>query len=337
MELVNHIEIPEIGLGVYKMEAGAEMNEAIGNAYQYGYRLFDTAQMYKNEEALGDALKENHIQRETVFLNSKVDNCNQGYEKTISSFHDSLKRLQTDYLDSFLIHWPGLNKERTLSTWKALEELYKAGLIRAIGVSNFEISQLEILLENCEIPPMINQIEHTPFLHDEQLNSFCKKNKIQIMAWGPLLRGKMEDDGIKEIASRYAKSPAQLLLRWNIQQGIIPIPKTKNSSRLIENISVFDFQIEPEDMAKLNAMNENMSRLIDAYNQVANRLGDEVYPNDYIISLAEKFDKNQQITELPLDMTESYLDAQTDNTNFMVIKKLRELIWHRHHPPLHHF
>ena len=105
MELVNHIEIPEIG--VYKMEAGAEMNEAIGNAYQYGYRLFDTAQMYKNEEALGDALKENHIQRETVFLNSKVDNCNQGYEKTISSFHDSLKRLQTDYLDSFLIHWPG--------------------------------------------------------------------------------------------------------------------------------------------------------------------------------------------------------------------------------------
>ena len=258
MELVNNIEIPEIGLGVYKMEAGAEMNEAIGNAYQYGYRLFDTAQMYKNEEALGDALKENHIQRETVFLNSKVDNCNQGYEKTISSFHDSLKRLQTDYLDSFLIHWPGLNKERTLSTWKALEELYKAGLIRAIGVSNFEISQLEILLENCEIPPMINQIEHTPFLHDEQLNSFCKKNKIQIMAWGPLLRGKMEDDGIKEIASRYAKSPAQLLLRWNIQQGIIPIPKTKNSSRLIENISVFDFQIEPEDMAKLNAMNENI-------------------------------------------------------------------------------
>ena len=205
MELVNHVEIPEIGLGVYKMEAGAEMNEAIGHAYQYGYRLFDTAQMYKNEEALGDALKENHIQRETVFLNSKVDNCNQGYEKTISNFHDSLKRLQTDYLDSFLIHWPGLNKERTLSTWKALEELYKAGLIRAIGVSNFEISQLEILLENCEIPPMINQIEHTPFLHDEQLNSFCKKNKIQIMAWGPLLRGKMEDAGIKEIAAATQK------------------------------------------------------------------------------------------------------------------------------------
>lgn len=133
-----------------------------------------------------------------------------------------------------------------------MEQLYKEGYIRSIGVSNFEICQLELLLESCEIQPMLNQIEHTPFLHDEKLNTFCKEKHIQIEAWGPLLRGKMEDERIQKISTRYEKSPAQILLRWNIQQGIVPIPKTKNLSRLQENISVFDFQIEPEDMEKLN-------------------------------------------------------------------------------------
>lgn len=257
MELVNGVKIPEIGLGVYKMNPGREMNEAVKNAYQCGYRLFDTAQMYRNEDALGVALKENQIPREEIFLTSKVDNCNQGYDNTIASFHETLKKLQTEYLDAFLIHWPGQQAERTLSTWKALEQLYKEGYIRSIGVSNFEICQLELLLESCEIQPMLNQIEHTPFLHDEKLNTFCKEKHIQIEAWGPLLRGKMEDERIQKISTRYEKSPAQILLRWNIQQGIVPIPKTKNLSRLQENISVFDFQIEPEDMEKLNSMNEN--------------------------------------------------------------------------------
>lgn len=257
MKLVNGVEIPKIGLEVYKMEPGNEMKMAINCAYQQGYRLFDTAQMYKNEEALGDALKVNDIKREKIFLISKVDNGNQGYESTITSFYESLKKLQTDYLDAFLIHWPGLQKERTLNTWKALEKLYKDGKVKVIGVCNFEKSQLKFLLNHCTIPPMINQIEHTPFMHDEELISFCKQNHIQIMAWGPLLRGNMEDERIKKMALKYGKSPAQLLIRWNIQQGIIPIPKSKNPSRLLENISVFDFNISIDDINVLNQMNKN--------------------------------------------------------------------------------
>ena len=140
--LNNETQIPEIGLGVYKMEAGKEMNDAVKYAYQSGYRLYDTAQMYKNEQALGDALKENKIPREDIFLISKVNNCNQGYEKTISSFKESLQKLQTEYLDAFLVHWPGQDKARMLDTWKAMEHLYKKGKVKSIGVCNFEISQL---------------------------------------------------------------------------------------------------------------------------------------------------------------------------------------------------
>ena len=153
--LNNETQIPEIGLGVYKMKAGKEMNDAVKYAYQSGYRLYDTAQMYKNEQALGDALKENKIPREDIFLISKVNNCNQGYEKTISSFKESLQKLQTEYLDAFLVHWPGQDKARMLDTWKAMEHLYKKGKVKSIGVCNFEISQLTYLLEHCEIKPMI--------------------------------------------------------------------------------------------------------------------------------------------------------------------------------------
>lgn len=257
MKLKNDIPIPEIGLGVYKMEAGAEMNAAVGAAYQAGYRLFDTAQMYRNEAALGDALKANQIPRAEVFLVSKVDNDSQWYEPTIDSLHLSLEKLQTSYLDAFLVHWPGQNTERTLRTWQAMEELYRQGLTRSIGVCNFEISQLEFLLSHCQIQPMINQIEHTPLFHDETLVSFCKEHDIQVMAWAPLQRGNFGNTVIQSIAEKYHKTPAQILLRWNVQQGIIPIPKSKNPARLAENIAVFDFELEQDDMAKLNQMNQN--------------------------------------------------------------------------------
>ena len=254
MELRNGIRIPEIGLGVYKLQAGAEMNTAVGAAYRLGYRLFDTAQMYGNEAGLGEALCENDIVRENVFLVSKVHNTNQWYEPTIESLHISLEKLQTTYLDAYLIHWPGQNRERTLSTWQAMEQAYRDGLTRSIGVCNFEISQLEFLLAHCTIPPMINQIEHTPLLHDPALLSFCREHGIQVVAWAPLLRGKFGEE-IPKIAEKYQKTPAQLLLRWNLQQGIIPIPKSKNPARLAENFDVFDFSVSEEDMARLNAMN----------------------------------------------------------------------------------
>lgn len=256
MKLANNIEIPDIGLGVYKISE-VEMNEIILKAYNYGYRLFDTAQMYKNEEYLGNAITNNGIDRDEIFIISKVDNCNQGYGNTINSFEESLKKLRTTYLDSFLIHWPGQNFERMLDTWKAMEYLYEEGRVKSIGVCNFEKSQLKVLIENCKIVPMINQIEHSPIIHNEDLITFCNSNDIKIMAWGPLLRGRLENESISVMASKYGKTPAQLLLRWNIQQGIIPIPKTKNEKRLMENISVFDFNISSEDIKILNGMNEN--------------------------------------------------------------------------------
>lgn len=254
MKLANGLDIPAIGLGVYKMEAGEQMNTAVDEAYRLGYRLFDTAQMYRNEAALGEALAVNDIPREQIFLISKVDNGNQWYEPTLASLTVSLEKLRTGYLDSFLVHWPGQNLERMCSTWKAMEEAYRRGLVRSIGVCNFEVSQLEYLLGHCEIAPMINQIEHTPLLHDPELLNFCREHNIQVIAWAPLLRGHFDGTGIPEIAARYGRTPAQLLLRWNIQQGIIPIPKSKNPRRLAENLDVFGFELTQADMERLNAM-----------------------------------------------------------------------------------
>lgn len=255
--LYNGVHMPLVGLGVYKINDLEEMNYAIQTSLECGYTMFDTAQMYKNEENLGKALKQSGIEREKIFLISKVDNGNQWYESTLTSFEESLKRLQTDYLDAFLIHWPGQNKERMISTWKALEKLYEAGKVKSIGVCNFEIHQLEYLIAHCKIKPMINQIEHTPYLHDEALLEYCKKEQIQIMAWAPLLRGNFENPIFIELAEKYQCSIAQLLLRWNVQQGIIVIPKSKNKERLMENIDIFGFEISDEDIKRLNSLNKN--------------------------------------------------------------------------------
>lgn len=255
--LYNQLKMPFVGLGVYRLESQEEMNTAISNALHNGYTLFDTAQMYKNETQLGYALKSVHAKREDLFLVSKVDNSNQWYDSTKKSFMESLEKLQTDYLDLFLIHWPGQNKERTLSTWKAMEELYEEGKVKSIGVSNFEISHLEHLIENARIKPMVNQIEHTPYTHNEELLSYCEKEQIHIMAWAPLLRGNMGNPIFVELAEKYHCTTAQLILRWNMQQGITVIPKSKNPSRIAENIDIFQFEISQEDMKILSSLNCN--------------------------------------------------------------------------------
>lgn len=257
MKLANGVSIPDIGLGVYKMAGGQEMNEAINEAYKDGYRLFDTAQMYENEKDLGDAIKVNSLPRKDIFIITKVRNSHQWFDQTINSLNESLSLLQTTYVDSFLIHWPGQNKERMISTWKAMEKLYSDGLVRSIGVCNFERSQLEFLLANCSIAPMINQIEHTPLLHDDNLLKYCHEHNIVVMAWAPIMRGNFSDDKILNIAEKHQKTPAQILLRWNVQLGIVPIPKSKNPQRILENISIFDFKLDDEDMNILNNMNIN--------------------------------------------------------------------------------
>lgn len=260
--LANNIKMPPIGLGVYKMQAGSEMNQAVKAAYENDYRLFDTAQMYGNEAALGTALKENDIPREDIFLVSKVDNGNQWYDQTLESLKITLEKLQTSYLDSFLIHWPGQNKERTLSTWKAMEEAYESGLVKSIGVCNFEICQLQYLMDHCRIRPMINQIEYSPLFHQPELVSWCEEQQIRIMAWAPLQRGHF-DETVQTIAEKYQKTPAQILLRWNIQHGIIPIPKSKNPDRLRENIDIFDFSLKTEDMNSLDQLHQEKRTSFD--------------------------------------------------------------------------
>lgn len=253
--LNNGVKMPVLGLGIYKMTDQEEMEQAIGYALQAGYRSFDTAQMYGNEAMLGNVLGKMDISREKLFLASKVDTGNMGYEKTIESFGQSLRDLGTDYLDLFLIHWPGQKKERLLDTWKALEELCGRGEVRAIGVCNCQIRHLEWILENCRILPAVNQVERNPRMNDETLFDWCNNHEIQMEAWRPLLKGNFDLPGMEELTGKYQKSPAQIILRWEIQSGYAAIPKSVRKERIFENADIFDFELEQTDMERLSAMN----------------------------------------------------------------------------------
>lgn len=259
--LNNGVKIPQLGLGVYEISEYKIMNDVIKKSLDVGYRLFDTAQRYHNEDMLGKAIEETKIDRDNIFITSKVDTWNMGYDNTIKSFHQTLRDLRTDYLDLFLIHWPGQQKNRCLETWGALEELYSKGEIKAIGVCNCMKKHLEWFLEGCMIKPMVNQIEHHPLHYQKELIDFCKKNDIQIEAWAPLLHGKFRLDTIKTLSMKYNRTPAQIILRWNIQEGYIVIPKSIHKDRIIENSEIFDFLISDEDMEKINKMDIKKSTI----------------------------------------------------------------------------
>lgn len=261
--LNNGVKMPVLGLGVYKTLDPAQMQNAINSALKAGYRSFDTAQMYKNEDLLGQALLNTDIKRQELFLTSKVDTGNMGYQKTLSSFADSLEKLQTDYLDLFLIHWPGQKKERLQETWKALEELYNAKKIRAIGVCNCTSRHLTWIMENSTVIPAINQVERHPLLNQAELITWCAKYQIHIEAWAPLLRGSFDLPKITALAEKYKKSPAQIILRWDIQEGVIVIPKSVHEDRIIQNADIFDFELSPEDMDTLNQMNTGHTTSFD--------------------------------------------------------------------------
>lgn len=254
IELNNGIKIPVIGLGVYKTDSQQEMTDAVQWALEAGYRSFDTAQMYKNEEILGNALKALGVKREDIFITSKVDLANMGYDKTLYSFNESLEKLQTDYLDMFLVHWPGQQKERLVETYKAMEELYKQGKIKVPGVSNCEPKHIEWILEECEITPAVNQVERHPLLNEKELENWCSKHNIKLEAWSPLIRGNINLPQIVNLAEKYNKTPAQIILRWDIQSGYIVIPKSVNKNRIFENADIFSFELSPEDMEILSNM-----------------------------------------------------------------------------------
>jgi diketogulonate reductase-like aldo/keto reductase len=254
--LHNGVKMPWLGLGVWKMEDREEVIRAVKTALEIGYRHIDTAAIYKNEEGVGQAIKESGVPREEIFITTKVWNSDQGYETTLQAFETSLQKLGLDYVDLYLVHWPVKGKYK--ETYKALEKLYKEGRVRAIGVSNFQIHHLEDLMADCEIKPMVNQVEYHPRLSQKELHAFCKKHGIQLEAWSPLMQGKLLDDPtLIEIGKKYGKSPAQVILRWDLQNEVVTIPKSVKPHRIKENADLFDFELTAEDMEKIDALNKD--------------------------------------------------------------------------------
>lgn len=256
----NGIEIPGLGLGVFQIP-NEETAEVVKTGIINGYRLIDTAQIYGNEKGTGEGIKEGlkitGLNREDLFVTSKVWNAHISKEEALNSFEESLKKLQLDYLDLFLIHWPG--KDSFKESWLALEELYEAGKIRAIGVSNFEIHHLEELLSYAKVIPVLNQIELHPKLSQKEIRDFCKQHNIKIQAWSPLMQGQLLDHPvIKEIAKKHKKSTAQIILRWDIEQEILLVVKSVHENRMLSNSDVFDFKLDNEDMERLNSLNQSL-------------------------------------------------------------------------------
>lgn len=258
--LNNGVQMPWLGLGVFKAKEGEEVVQAVKAAIRAGYRSIDTASAYRNEEGVGqgvrEALQENGLQREDVFITSKVWNSDQGFETTLKSFDDSLKRLGLDYLDLFLVHWPVKGKYK--ETYRALEKVYAEGKVRAIGVSNFQIHHLEDLLSEAKVVPAVNQVEFHPYLTQKELLRYCTEKGIQLEAWSPLGQGHLlEHELLKGIASKYGKTVAQIILRWDVQLGVVTIPKSIREARIIENADIFDFELSAEEMQAIDGLNRN--------------------------------------------------------------------------------
>lgn len=253
VNLNNGIKMPLFGLGTYQTSRrGTE--EAVLYALEVGYRLIDTAQMYGNEREVGNAVRKSGISREEIFVTTKLNNSNHGYERALRSLETSLDLMGLSYVDLFLIHWPveGLRNE----SWKALEKLLEEGKCRAIGVSNYTIGHLRESFEGSSTVPAVNQVEFSPYLYQKSLLEFCRSNSVQLEGYSPLTKGEnLGDPALGAIASRYSKTPAQILLRWALQKEIVTIPKSTNRERIRENADVFDFDISQEDMETLDSFN----------------------------------------------------------------------------------
>ena len=259
VRLLNGYEMPCLGYGTYKV-SGEEAVAVIKTAIAVGYRHIDTATFYGNELEVGMAIRDCGVPREELFITSKVWKTERGYEKTKNSFLKTLEDMQLDYLDLYLIHWPASScqyedwEEINLETWRAMMELYKEGKIKAIGVSNFHPHHLKALM-NTEIRPMVNQLEYHPGEMQEETVSYCKENGIIVEAWSPLGRGRIfENQLLLKMSEKYGKTLPQICLRWELQNGIVPLPKTMSEERMRENADIFDFEISKEDMEILNSM-----------------------------------------------------------------------------------
>ena len=257
--LYNGYQIPCIGFGTWQIPDGGMAIAAVSTAIKAGYRHIDTAAIYENERGVGEGIIASGIPRREIFVTSKLWNTSRSYTQAKEAFFKTLTDLQLDYLDLYLIHWPAVEnqhsewKAHNLETWRALEDLYKEGYVKAIGVSNFLIHHLEPLLARCEIKPMVNQIELHPGQMQEELVDFCKANDILVEGWSPLGSGHMlANETLNEIARSYHKSVAQLCIRWALQNNILPLPKAMMQEHIAENVNIFDFEIIPSDMCRIN-------------------------------------------------------------------------------------
>lgn len=261
--LNNGIEMPVLGFGVFQISDMEACERSVQDAISVGYRLIDTAASYMNEEAVGNAIKATSVPREELFITTKVWIQSDGYTGTKKAFEHSLKKLQLDYLDLYLIHQPYGD---VYGTWRAMEELYKAGKIRSIGVSNFHPDRLMDLIVHNEIIPAVNQIETHPFHQQHETQAFLEENKVQIESWGPFAEGKnhlFSNELLLSIANRYNKSVAQVVLRWLTQRGVIAIPKSVRKERMEENFNIFDFVLSLEEMEAIRALDMKASSFFD--------------------------------------------------------------------------
>ncbi|MDD1743941.1 MAG: aldo/keto reductase [Methanomassiliicoccales archaeon] len=253
VNLNNGIKMPVLGLGVYQMSSGGQTKTACLDALAAGYRLIDTASMYGNEMDVGAAVAECGLDREELFITTKVWNNDHGFDQALKAFQRSQKALGVDYVDLYLIHWPGGGARK--ETWQALEQLLREGKCRAIGVSNYTISHLKEMLGYAEVPPAVNQVEFHPWLFQKDLLEYCQKEKIQLEAYSPLSRArKLGSPILARIGSHYGKTPAQIMIRWGLQHGLVEIPKSTHKDRIVENANVFDFQISDSDIKEIDSI-----------------------------------------------------------------------------------
>lgn len=266
LKLNNGVEIPYLGLGTYRITSRRKIDRAINEAFETGYRLIDSAAAYGNEEEIGKVIKSISIPREEIFITTKLDNYDHGYNQTLKAFDESLKKLDSDYIDLYLIHWPVRGRN---DSWKAMENILESGKCKAIGVSNFMIQHLEDLKNNSSIMPAVNQIEMNPFMFEKDVISFCNNLNIAIEAYTPITKGKrFKHKEIKRLSSKYQKTAAQIMLRWSLQHNAIVIPKSSHPDRIKENSDIFDFNLDDADMEILNSLNENLRSSPDPYNYV---------------------------------------------------------------------
>jgi diketogulonate reductase-like aldo/keto reductase len=258
LPLNNGARVPQLGLGVWQTPRGPATRDAVGAALRVGYRHVDTARIYGNEADVGAAVRASDVPREEIFVTTKLWNDDQGYDSALRAFDESLRRLGLDHVDLYLIHWPV--PRRRLDSWRALERIYGEGRAKAIGVSNYMRQHLEELLAKAKVIPAVNQIEVSPFLQQRDARAVCKDSGIIVEAYSPLTRGRrLDHPAVAGIARRIGRSPAQVLLRWGIQHGLVVLPKSANADRIAQNAAIFDFSLDATAMAELDGLDEGLA------------------------------------------------------------------------------